>query len=555
MKRPYYRKSKSIPITSNGHSSNMPALRERILNGILLGITVAGAVALAIYLSVNVPQGNWDVIILNALVYLGLLFITFYKKLPYMVRAIGLELAIFTLGVTSILLDGIAGNGRLWFLGMIALSGILFGLKSGVYASLLASLTYLGIGGLMVKGIIQSPPIGSLPSNEVFLDWILTCSVFIIVAVVIVIALYILMRDLGTSLEKENTLSDDLNKDRDELEKRTGELDHRLVQIHTAAEISHYLSSDLDPLALFQDVVELIRQRFDLYYVGIYLLDDIDEYAVLRAGTGDAGQKMIDENHQLPVSGSSTIGWAITHRQPKIFLDTGEDAARFSNPHLPKTHSEVVLPIINGDQLFGAVSVQSSKSNAFDNDDVTILQVIADSMSASLQNARLLKQVEQNLEVIRALNRQYLFEAWRKISAKTELNQYSYSKDQSEEMEEGVPAINLPIALRDQVIGQVSLDLPSPELSSDDLAFVEQITNQAALAMENVRLLQETQRRANHERLVTEIVKKARASADLDSIIRTTLGELGKSMQAVEGVIHLEVPEAGIVSRPDRSEL
>jgi len=105
------------------------------------------------------------------------------------------------------------------------------------------------------------------------------------------------------------------------------------------------------------------------------------------------------------------------------------------------------------------------------------------------------------------------------------------------------------------VIGQVSLELASPDLSPDDRVFIEQVTNQTALALENVRLLEETQHRAAHERLVTEIVKKARASADVDAIIRTTLGELGKSMQAVEGIIHLGIPEKMSVSRPDRSDL
>jgi hypothetical protein len=100
----------------------------------------------------------------------------------------------------------------------------------------------------------------------------------------------------------------------------------------------------------------------------------------------------------------------------------------------------------------------------------------------------------------------------------------------------------------------MSLELASTELSSDDRAFIEQVTNQAALALENVRLLEDTQRRANHERLVTEIVKKARSSADVDSIIRTTLGELGKSLHAVEGIVHLEAPDKMSVSRLDGSD-
>jgi GAF domain-containing protein len=248
------------------------------------------------------------------------------------------------------------------------------------------------------------------------------------------------------------------------------------------------------------------------------------------------------------------VGWTIAHQQARIALDTGDEAVRFNNPHLPKTRSEVALPLRSGDQIFGAVSVQSSKPKAFDEDDVTVLQGIADSLATALNNARLFQQEEKNLEEIRSLNRQYVQDAWTKAAARPGLNSYIYSSDTESELIDTSLATNLAIVLRDQVIGQISLELSSPDLTAEDRAFAEQITNQAALAMENVRLLEETQRRANHERLVSDIVKKARASADVDTIIRTTLEELGKSMKAVEGIIHLGAAEKMAVSKTQRSE-
>jgi GAF domain-containing protein len=264
---------------------------------------------------------------------------------------------------------------------------------------------------------------------------------------------------------------------------------------------------------------------------------------------------MVDEGHKLPIGGSSMVGWTIAHRQARIALDTGDEAVRFNNPLLPKTRSEMAIPLMSGDQVFGAITIQSTKSNAFDQDDITVLQGIADSLATALQNARLFQQEKKNLEEIRELNRQYLVDAWKNITGKEELRSIGYVNEQASDTTGKFAEVTIPIALRDQNLGRVSLEIPSASLSDDDMAFVEQVTNQAALAMENVRLLEEAQRRANRERMVAEIVKKARATTDVDTIFRTTLGELGKAMQATEGVIHLANPERRSETSLDRSEL
>lgn len=555
MKRPYYRKPQISLTTSASQSSSLPILRERILNGMLLGTTLFGLVALILNLSSDIPRGNWGIIIVYALAYLSIVVLTFVKKLPYKVRAIGFEVAVFLLAIVATLTDGIAGNGRVWFLGFVALGGILLGLNSGIHALILGSLTYLLIGGLMVGGFIKAPQASSLPSASVFMDWVNTGVVYVMVALTIVITLTVLIRDLAGSLEKEHKLLDELNKDKEEIDQRTTELDRRLVQIRTAAEISRSISAVLEPSVLLQQVVDVVRERFGLYYVGVFLVDERDDYAVLQAGTGDVGQRMIAEGHKLPVGGTSMIGWAIAHRQARIALDTGKETDRFSNPLLPKTRSEAALPIRGGDQVYGAISVQSSKPKAFDEDDVVVLQGIADSLGTALQNARLFQQDQKNLEEIQALNRQYMLDAWTGVAARPEVSSYSYPDAQRADEKTASSAIRVPIALREQVIGQVSLELNTNELSGTDRTFIEQVTNQAALAMENVRLLEETQRHSRREHLVAEIVRKARASSDVDSIIRTTLGELGKSLNAIEGVFHLRVDENKSVPQNNRGEL
>jgi len=121
-------------------------------------------------------------------------------------------------------------------------------------------------------------------------------------------------------------------------------LGNRALQFQTATEVSRAASSILSLDELLPQTVELIRNRFNLYYTGLFLLDEARQQAVLRAGTGEAGQKMLKAGHKLEIGGASMIGWCAANGKARIALDVGEEAAHFSNPLLPKTRSEMALP-------------------------------------------------------------------------------------------------------------------------------------------------------------------------------------------------------------------
>jgi len=138
----------------------------------------------------------------------------------------------------------------------------------------------------------------------------------------------------------------------------------------------------------------LIRDRFDLYYVGVFLIDETAEWAVLRAGTGEAGRIQIEQGHRLKIGGESMIGWAVQNRQPRIALDVGKDAVHFQNPHLPKTRSEMALPLIHRGKIVGALTIQSVEQAAFSREDIIFLQTMADQLAVAIENARLFNQLQ-----------------------------------------------------------------------------------------------------------------------------------------------------------------
>jgi GAF domain-containing protein/ActR/RegA family two-component response regulator len=171
----------------------------------------------------------------------------------------------------------------------------------------------------------------------------------------------------------------------------------RAQQLITAAEVSRAATTLLDERELLQRVVELIHERFQLYYVGLFLLDESGRWAVLRHAVGgapEAAALLLRQGHQLEVGGRSMVGWAIAHRTARISADVAEETVRYANPLTPETRSEMALPLVVGPNVLGAISVQSTQRHAFSEADIAVLQTMADQIAAALQNARLFRRVK-----------------------------------------------------------------------------------------------------------------------------------------------------------------
>ncbi|HWQ45457.1 MAG TPA: GAF domain-containing protein, partial [Longilinea sp.] len=315
------------------------------------------------------------------------------------------------------------------------------------------------------------------------------------------------------------------------------EVNRRLVQLQTAAEVSRTISSVLDPQELLQQVVDLIKVRFDLYYVGLFLMDDKKENAMLQAGTGEPGQIMVNRGHHLAVGGTSMIGWSTRNRQARISLDTDYEETRFSNPLLPSTRSEMALPILTRAEVLGALSIQSEQRNAFDENDILVLQSIADSLAVALDNARLFQQARQSLDEIRRLNQAYLHTAWEE--AIQQHDQLKFTYESTNIVSPASTPISLPISLRDQIIGSVELETSLSGLTEEEKAFIESVTIQTALALENARLLEQSQRRASQEEKINQIVTQFSRASNVEQILKSTLQELGQLPNVAEVTVQL----------------
>ncbi len=180
---------------------------------------------------------------------------------------------------------------------------------------------------------------------------------------------------------------------------------HRNIQLQTVAQVSKSTSTLLAPKELMHQAVNLIRERFKLYYVGLFLIDENSKHAVLRASSGDAGQEMLQAGYKLAIDASSMIGWSIDNAQPRIVLDISKEKIRLNNPYLPETRSELTLPLISRGRCIGALTVQSTESEAFSTEDVAVLQTTADQLAIAIENAQLYREETERLQESLALQK------------------------------------------------------------------------------------------------------------------------------------------------------
>jgi len=357
------------------------------------------------------------------------------------------------------------------------------------------------------------------------------------------------LRDLIGSLEQQ-------------VAERTADLERRSAYLEATAEVGRATASILDADELIQQAVELIRERFGLYYVGLFLLDEAGEWAVLKAGTGPAGQALLARGHRIRV-GEGMIGWSIAHARPRVALEVGEDAVRLATPELPDTRSEAALPLRSRGRVFGALTVQHTLAGAFEPTTLAVLQTMADQVAVALDNARLFAESQAALEAARRAYGEVGREAWRELLRSRPEWGYRYrppavSSTAGEWRPEmiqarqtgqtvrgngtGEPFLAIPLKVRDQVVGVLGFRKgEGTDWTAGEMALLEAFVAELEQALESAQLYQETQRRAAREQAIRQVIERMRRTVDVEKILHNTVIELASVLHVPRAYVRLGI--------------
>ncbi|MDR3577077.1 MAG: GAF domain-containing protein [Anaerolineaceae bacterium] len=377
----------------------------------------------------------------------------------------------------------------------------------------------------------------------------------------------------------------------------------RSQQIRTAAEIARDSASTLQVDDLLQKSVNMIRDRFGFYHASIFLLDALNEFAILRESTGEAGARMKAANHKLAVGSKSIVGQSTQRCEPVVVNDVTQDNTYYPNPLLPDTRSELAIPLMVGSKVVGALDVQSTLTNAFLPEDIQTLQILADQLAIAVYNGNLFAQAQENLIEHRLLhqittaatsaisldealattvsglqtalggdhvaiffpsgsdelivrasagykdidltNRQFKFGEGAIGLAASEKRPILITNALTDSRYTAIDAdtrsqLAVPILYSDTLLGVLNIEKPQPAgYDENDQEILGALGNSLGAIISNARLLEEIRKQVDRQRQLYEITGKLRRSPDIHSILETSAIEISKVVHAARA--HIEI--------------
>jgi GAF domain-containing protein/HAMP domain-containing protein len=350
---------------------------------------------------------------------------------------------------------------------------------------------------------------------------------------------------------------------------RAREQARRERDLEVSAAVGRVVAATSDTQALSRHVVELLREEFGLYYVGLYLLDEGRRWAVLYAGTGEAGKNLLARGYRISVS-VGAVGWAITNGEARVLNDIDPEEREEIPPELPYSRAEAVMPLRSRGRVLGTLVLHSYHTGAFDEEGILVLQTIADQIAVAIDSIRLFAERQEAMDRLQEVYGEATRAAWGEL-LETRFPQGSgyraellgveqvassspseWSPEARRAWEHGVPVygeagdgeggqvpLALPIKSRDEVIGVIDVDKRSDAgaWTEEEVRQLQELIQQLAVTLESARLYEETQRSAASEQVVGEVTANIRALLDVDAILQTTVQDVRTKLGLAEAEI------------------
>lgn len=501
--------------------------RERFIQPLLFGVLLFGSIAL--FPALSASQSIW----IDA-IFIGTYLITAISaifKFSYNIRIAVFLAGIYVLALGELISLGILGDSLFYFLALVVFATMLHSPKAGITAIAAGILAIAVVGWFMI--VFQTPTLFPDTTPAKLADWISAGAALMMFGIVIIYGFRQLDREITGVQTKVTAALYALREERNNLDAKVQE---RTLQLRRINEVGRAVAAILDINEILPFTVKHIQNEFGFYYTAIYLLDSSGQWIELKEAAGEAGKIMKEKKHRIHINTKGLIAQAVRSKTGQIMQDASQ--IRLDNPMFPYTRSLIAIPLVVGDTVFGALEMHSSKEGEFLLQDLDAYQNMANGISISIENSRLYEDAQQSITEMRATQRQYLESAWTSLASERSL-QYALG---DADMAASNP-LEVPLALRNQIIGQI-LTASESEWTSEQKSLIESIATQASLALENARLVEQSQFTASHERLTNEIISKIWASPNMDAILQTTVRELGRNLEASE--VEIEISMDGL---------
>ncbi len=521
-------------------------LQEDLMQGFLIALSIAGVLTASVGTYEAVQASNFWLIPIYWIGYFTALLFTFWKKPTYKIRAWILVGLLYLIGATDFIADGIGGSGRLFLLSLVFITGILLGRNESLLLVITNALTLIGFGIVFSTGAVSIP--GDSRSSLLG-TWIVSIVPITMLGLLIMVSLNFLIPQLVTALQNSQKLSFELQKNQailtQQVEERTERITKRSTQLETITAIGQEFMS-IQSLDLMLDrAVQLIHEKLGHDFVAIYLSDPNKQYGILRAASSEVGRNLLMSRYRVYIGETNFIGSVISRGNLRIQHYDEQNAEISDTPELTETRSQATLPLVVQNDVVGALDIQSSHIKMFSEEDVDILQVLADQLALSITNARIFEESQQSLETARRAYGQLSRRAWHELISREKFSK-TYDPQQilhddlesmSKIFNQGKMTLNenqliIPLKERGQVIGMIRAQKAEEIInwSQEEINLLNSLTDQLEVALESARLYKDTQLLAEQERLVGEITAQIRQTLDIDTILKVAAQEIGEKL-------------------------
>lgn len=372
--------------------------------------------------------------------------------------------------------------------------------------------------------------------------------------------------------ERKRT-AEELQKAHEELGKYSTLLERQTEQLQAGAEVAREVSAILDARQLLDETVRLISREFDFYHAAVFMVGEPGEYAILQAASSEGGRRMLERGYRAKIGEASVVGQVAATGEYRIALDVGENAATlpfdqgsavsFDNPDLPDTRSEICLPLRVRGRTIGVLDIQSTQEAAFSEGDVAGLQTMADQLSVSIENAHLVERTASQLREKERLYGEYSAAAWADLLSPTRPLGYVYDRVNVLPVEESPSltldgaertgaVLSMPLKLRGQTIGILGVQEGdgAREWSPEEVAIVEAVSDQVAMALDSARLFGDARTRAEEMVVLNELAQSLAASLTVEEVLEETFRGASQLLDTTNFYVGLYDPRKKEISFP-----
>ncbi len=341
-------------------------------------------------------------------------------------------------------------------------------------------------------------------------------------------------------------------------------LERRSRQVHLSTQIAQEISSSTELFELYQRVVELVKEQFGYYHTQLLQYNPALDAVALVVGYGEIGEKMLATGHAIPM-GTGIIGTAASTGKSVLISNVQQEANWRAHPLLPHTRSELAVPIVFGSRVLGVLDIQDDAHDSLSPEDQILLEGLCGQIATAIESTRLRQDMAEQLKELNNLQRLISRDAWQSYQATQETTQLGYLFDRANikpleggnghghghtvpyhtHLDDPETVVLKPIKIRGETIGAIGIqDMAEQPLSQDEQELLDSITLQVAEALENARLLEQTQKRAIELETVAQVSAASSTILEVSQLLKSVVDLTKSGFGLYHAHIYLYEPES-----------